>query len=118
MCIETDWCSKSLGDSYNSLNCQIDTSFRFPNGNYKIYPSKLGGINGCQIWIISPNHKPYLYADHSYHEKFSYCKSYSSYKEDKPYLFNEKTYTSSKQEFEENHEKTPARSPMFLPNGI
>lgn len=74
-------------------------------------------MNGYQIWIISPNYKPYLCADHSYHEKFSYSKSYSSYTEYKPYLFNDKTYTSSKQEFEENHEKSQARSPM-LSNGI
>ena len=118
MCaLEPDICAKSLGDCYNSLNCKIDTPFRCPNGDCKRYPSKLGGINGCQIGISCPNYKPYLCADGSCQEKSSFCKSYSSCTEDKPYLCNDKTCASSKQECEENHEKCPARSPMLCSNG-
>ena len=57
---ELESCAKSLGDCYNTLNCRLDTPFRCPNGDCKRYPSKLGGVNGCDIGISCPSYKPYL----------------------------------------------------------
>jgi hypothetical protein len=51
---ELESCAKSLGDCYNTLNCRLDTPFRCPNGDCKRYPSKLGGVNGCDIGISCP----------------------------------------------------------------
>ena len=114
---EQDICAKTLGDCYNSLNCKVDTPFRCPNGDCKRYPSKLGGVNGCDIAISCPSYKPYLCADGSCEEKSSFCKSYSPCSEDKPYLCTDKTCASTKSECEKNHEKCPSRSPMLCPNG-
>ena len=112
-----DICAKTLGDCYNSLNCKIDTPFRCPNGDCKRYPSKLGGVNGCDIGISCPNYKPYLCADGSCQEKSSFCKSHSACSEDKPYLCADKTCAATKQECESSHQKCPSRSPMLCPNG-
>ena len=114
---ELESCAKSLGDCYNTLNCRLDTPFRCPNGDCKRYPSKLGGVNGCDIGISCPSYKPYLCADGSCEEKSSFCKSYSSCTEDKPYLCTDRTCASTKLECEINHEKCPSRSPILCPNG-
>ena len=115
--LEPDICAKTLGDCYNSLNCKIDTPFRCPNGDCKRYPSKIGGINGCDIGISCPSYKPYQCADGSCQEKSSFCKSHSACPEDKPYLCADKTCAISKLECETNHEKCPSRSPILCPNG-
>ena len=110
-------CAKSLGDCYNTLNCKIDTPFRCPNGDCKRYPSKKGGVNGCDIGISCPNYKPYLCADGACEEKSSFCKSYYACTEDKPFLCPDKTCAATKQECEINHQKCPPRSPILCPNG-
>ena len=115
--VEPDLCAKSLGDCYNSLNCKIDTPFRCTNGDCKRFPSKLGGINGCDIGISCPNYRPYLCADGSCEEKSSFCKSYASCSEDKPYLCKDKTCAATQQECEESHQKCPSRNPILCPNG-
>ena len=115
--LEPDYCAKSLGDCYNSINCKIDTPFRCLNGDCKRYPSKLSSNNGCDVGISCPNYKPYLCADGSCEEKSSFCKSYSACTEDKPYLCKDKTCAASKLECESNHEKCPSRNPILCPNG-
>ena len=110
-------CAKSLGDCYNSLNCKIDSPFRCPNGDCKRYPSKRGGLNGCDIGIACPNYKPYLCADGSCEEKSSFCKSYSACSEDKPYLCPDKTCAATRLDCETNHQKCPSRNPISCPNG-
>ena len=115
--LDQDICAKSLGDCYNSLNCKVDTPFRCPNGDCKRFPSKLGGINGCDVGISCPGYKPYLCADGSCEKKSSFCKSYFACPEDKPYLCTDKTCASTKLECERNHQKCPSRSPILCPNG-
>ena len=111
-----NYCAKTLGECYNSIECKIDSPFRCPNGDCKRYPSKISGKNGCEIGISCPNYKPYLCADGSCEEKSSFCKSYSACSEDKPYLCQDKTCAATKSECENNHEKCPSRNPILCEN--
>ena len=112
-----NYCAKTLGDCYNSINCKIDTPFRCSNGDCKRYPSKLSGKNGCDVGISCPSYKPYLCADGSCQDKSSFCKSYAGCTDDKPFLCKDRTCSASKLDCENNHEKCPSRNPILCPNG-
>ena len=114
---EPDWCAKTLGDCYNSINCKVDNPFRCQNGECRRYPSNKAGTGGCDIGISCPNYKPFLCADGSCAEKPYFCKSHTACSGDKKVLCPDKTCAETEEECKKNHQKCPSKNPILCPNG-